>query len=209
MDPLLAALEGGNTDSKPAPQIQCLPESDSITVVGANYWQNPENKGTWMASKETITIQFYTHTERFKPHFNNAAANCAAQMHSPDFVCAYIEDYKREYAEDRHVPTDEQMAWLTTLTHDTVDNYPEAKIGLLYDKFGGGTRYHWGSILRIRYNKYDEMLLDIFLNCERFKTITMDQPNQDNNEKTKKIKLRGRHDPLSLWIASKTRKAKA
>ena len=85
MDHLLAAFDGSTAqpDSQTLtpmqaprkPAIGMIPAED-ITVIGANYWENPENKGSWIDSKIAFTLQFFTQTQPFTTHYNDEMLAC-------------------------------------------------------------------------------------------------------------------------------------
>ncbi|MFE1597466.1 hypothetical protein [Methylobacterium sp. ID0610] len=94
MDDILALLGEVTTDSEPTSAAgesrHTFPAQECITLFKADYWRNPENKGSWMRSKEAVTMPFFMLTERFKPHHSIATVSPTAQMHDPDFVSNYI-----------------------------------------------------------------------------------------------------------------------
>ncbi|MGX9983168.1 hypothetical protein [Methylobacterium fujisawaense] len=214
MDALLALLnptatpseieEDSADDDRPR-----IPAPDKISVITVNYFENPTAKGIWMQSKQAVKLQFFTKAdERFTPHHSLAEIMCIGQLHQPDYVTRYLEQYRQDYEGSRSVPTAAQVDWYAKLTNETLAQHPDAVMAQLYDT--AGTNYHWGSVVRLRpADSFGIIKLDLFLDGKRMTTIPLDQPNVDKNPKTENIKFRGRYDPKNLWKSKTKPKRKA
>lgn len=203
---------GPDTDDvvvAPTPARGGLPPASDISVISVNYFENEHPKTTWLNSNRVFALQFFTETRPFKPSKLIAANNATAQLHDAEFWMAYIDNYKAENEGSRFTPTADQMGWYNDLYTETIGMPRHGGgplLGQVYDHKGGGTNYHWGSVARMVVNRFDEIKLELFVECERFALIDVSAPNTDKSLKTAKIKFRGRYDPYKLWMSKGTKR---
>jgi hypothetical protein len=181
----------------PENELPKFPPASAITMMTFNYFDNgPDLKQTWSSSRYVMNVQVFTHDKPFTPSRALAVWEGAVQLHDPDFFDRYTDYY---WSEHSGCITPEQVASYRKIIRETAD-MPKVEEGPLLGQFwtkSHGWEYHWGSLIRVRYNQFGEFECDVFhdgasYRVEHFEVV----PHE--NDKLLPV-MRGRHDPHKLW----------
>jgi hypothetical protein len=188
-----------NTDAIKRPS---LPSANSITLVTANYYNNgPKEKLRWDSAQHAMNIQFFTKTTPFTPTYSDVAWSGAVQLQPLDYFDRKLYAMMQDDPENM---TGAQYERYREIIRETI-GMPRLGDGPLLGVFvtkSPGTCYHYYTCMRVTWNDLDEMICEIFLEDDTKITIR-DFSTVKKRNGVRDPDMRGRHDPLNLWVAKK------
>lgn len=188
----------------PASDLPKFPPASAITMMTFNYFDNgPNGKQKWSSSRYVMNVQVFTHDKPFTPSRALAVWEGAVQLHDPDFFSNYTDQYWE------HHPgciTPEQMDSYRQIINETAC-LPKIEEGPLLGQFWSkspGWEYHWGWLMRVRYDEFGEFVCEVFHDGEFWRIEHFEAVPQEHG-KTLPV-MRGRHDPHKLWRKAPTKR---
>jgi hypothetical protein len=189
-------------------QVETLgfPPASTITLMTFNYYDNgPDHKGKWSTSRYAMNVQVFTLDTPFTPSSKLAAWEGTVQLHEPYFFDRYTDQYWSNHPDC--ISPDQTALYKAVITETA--GLPKMEEGPLLGQFwskSSGWEYHWGSLMRVRYNEFGEFICEVFHDGE---TYLIDNFNAVPQESGKSLPtMRGRHDPDKLWRKAPTKLSK-